>query len=89
MKLTEKVALVTGGGRGIGRGIVLALAKEGTDIAVADIDYRNAQDTANEIKALGRQAIAIGVDVSQWTQVENMIKKTVTELGKVPTVGIV
>jgi len=54
MRLAGKVAIVTGGGSGIGRGIVLAMAKEGADIAIPDIQVLNAEKTADEVKALGR-----------------------------------
>ncbi len=99
MKLQGKVALVTGGGRGIGRGIVLALAREGADVAVVDTDildsaynqyrtrevggYQSAQKVAEEIRGLGRRAIALQADVTKWDQVQAMVEKAVTELGQV------
>jgi meso-butanediol dehydrogenase/(S,S)-butanediol dehydrogenase/diacetyl reductase len=82
MKLEGRVALVTGAGRGIGRGIAMRLAEAGADIAVAELIYENAQKVVEEVKALGRRAIAINVDVTQWDQVQNMVSQTVKELGK-------
>lgn len=82
MRLEGRIALVTGGGRGIGRGIVMRLAQEGADIAVADINYENAQKVAKEVEDLGRRAIAIKVDVTQWDQVQDMVRQTVDEFGK-------
>jgi len=82
MRLEKKAALVTGGGRGIGRGIVMRLAEEGADVAVADINYENAQSVADEVMELGRRAIAIEVDVTQWDQVQDMVKQTVDEFGR-------
>jgi len=83
MKLEGKVALVTGGGRGIGRGIALALAAEGADVAVADLDSATAKTVASEIEKLGRRAITVDVDVTQWDQVQTMVSRTVDELGRV------
>ena len=99
MKLEGKVAIVTGGGRGIGRGIALALAREGADIAVVETDtldspfnqygtkevkgYPEAQKVVKEIQALGRRAIAIRADVSKWEQVQAMVKRTIDELGRI------
>lgn len=81
--LTGKKALVTGGSRGIGRGIVLALAKQGADIAV---NYHSrpeeAQQVIEEVKALGREAFAIQADVSQASQVQAMFEQVKTKWGK-------
>jgi meso-butanediol dehydrogenase/(S,S)-butanediol dehydrogenase/diacetyl reductase len=82
MQLQGKVALVTGGGRGIGRGIVMRLAEAGADVAVVDIIFENAQKVAEEVKALGRRSIAIKTDVTRWDQVQDMVKQTVDQLGK-------
>ena len=74
MRLEGKVTLVTGGGRGIGRGIALVLAKEGTNVAVADIDYSNVQKVAAEIKKRCWLGVEIGpVDdiISRFENIEN------------------
>jgi len=81
--LTGKKALVTGGSRGIGRGICLALAKQGADVAV---NYRSneaeAQAVVSEIKAMGRQAFAVQADVSQATSVAKMFEEIKNRWGK-------
>ncbi|MFI5364329.1 MAG: SDR family NAD(P)-dependent oxidoreductase [Candidatus Binatia bacterium] len=98
MKLAGKVALITGGARGIGRGIALALAAEGADIAIAEVDrvasaaqqysaaaisgYQAAPATVKEIQTLGRRAVAIEADVTQWPQVQRMVNDTVAQLGQ-------
>lgn len=62
--LTGKTAFVTGGGQGIGRGIVLELARAGADIVIADINEQGAADTVGEVTKLGRKAVALKLDVT-------------------------
>ena len=81
MVLKDKVALITGGGQGIGKDIALRFAKEGADVAVADINLDAATECAGEIEALGRKAIALKVDVSNSAEVEEMVAKVTEELG--------
>lgn len=72
--LSSKCALVTGGGRGIGKEIALRLANAGCDVAVSDLDIDAARSTATEIENLGRKSIAIKADVSNASDVEAMFK---------------
>lgn len=83
MNVSGKVALVTGGGRGIGRGICLVLAKNGADIAVADINLANAEAVAQEVVASGRQSIAVPVDVTDGDSVESMATRVIDRFGRV------
>jgi 3-oxoacyl-[acyl-carrier protein] reductase len=82
--LTGKVALVTGASRGIGRGVALALAEAGADVAV---NYRSqekpAQEVCEQIRALGRHAMAVGADVSQAIEVNRLVVAIEKELGPV------
>ncbi len=73
LDFSGKVALVTGAGQGIGRGIALRLASHGADIAVNDRNPETAERTAQEVRALGRQAMAAPGDVSQKAEVEQMV----------------
>ena len=83
MRLAGKVAVVTGGGSGIGRGIVLAMAREGADIAIPDIQVLNAEKVADEVKALGRKALAMKTDVTSSADVKAMVDRTRECLGKI------
>ncbi len=78
-----KIALVTGAKRGIGRGIALTFAEAGANVAVCGRNITDLQPVANEIKSLGRKAIAIKTDVSSKTEVENMVKAVVSEFGTI------
>ena len=84
MTLAGKVALVTGGSRGIGKAIVLALAGAGADVA---INYAGniaaAQEVASEVEAMGRKAVLVQGDVADTTVAAGIIEKVVTELGKI------
>ncbi len=80
-ELDGKVAIVTGGGRGIGRAIALRLAREGAAVVVADLNETNAANVAREIQAQGGAASAHAVDVTQKDQVERMVSETVARYG--------
>jgi NAD(P)-dependent dehydrogenase (short-subunit alcohol dehydrogenase family) len=81
MKFEGKVAVVTGGGRGIGKAVALALAQEGADVVVADKDEASAKQVAKEIRVRGRRALAIRMDVTQEAQVNATAQQTLDELG--------
>ncbi|WP_291843502.1 SDR family NAD(P)-dependent oxidoreductase [Maricaulis sp.] len=84
MKLSGKTALVTGGSRGIGRGIALELAREGADITIADARLgADAEKTLVDILALGRKAVEVEADVSKSDQVAFMIDRAIDALGAV------
>ncbi len=81
--LSDKVAVVTGGGGGIGRGIALALAQHGAKVVVAERDESRARHAANEIGAAGGQAIACVVDVREAGQVATLAETAWRECGRV------
>ena len=85
MRLQDKVALVTGGGSGIGAASCLAFAREGAKVAVANRTLAKAQAVVKQIEEGGGIAIAIGVDVSKADDVKRMIEATVAAIGA-PTV---
>ena len=83
-KLDDKVALITGSGRNIGRATALKFAAEGADIIVnARSNREEAEAVAEEIRALGRRALPILADVSNKEQVDNMVKLALDEFGKI------
>ena len=83
MRLAGKTAIVTGGGRGIGRGIAPGFAREDAQIVVADILQENAQAVRDEINAMAVAAIACQVDLTKRPQVENMVETVLSQLGRI------
>ena len=83
MRLKGKVALITGGARGIGQAIAMTFAREGADVVVADVNLEIAQKTASEIESLGRKALALEMDVTNYDLVEAGINKILDKMGKV------
>src|SRR5690242_8105984 len=80
-ELAGRVALVTGGGRGIGRAIALALAGAGADVAVSARSEEQLARVAGEIQALGRRALAVSCDVRRRPEVDAMVERVNGELG--------
>ncbi|MCP5044825.1 MAG: SDR family NAD(P)-dependent oxidoreductase [bacterium] len=79
--LAGRVAVVTGGASGIGRGMVLAFAQAGMDVVIADIDEASAQGVAKEVEALGQRCLAERVDLIERDQVEGLAEKVWSEFG--------
>jgi NAD(P)-dependent dehydrogenase (short-subunit alcohol dehydrogenase family) len=84
--LNGKVALVTGGGAGLGRGIAEELAKAGADIAIAEIDPASGQTAADELARLGVRARAYPTDVSNSAQVDATFQRAAEDLGRLDVV---
>jgi len=83
MRLQDRIALVTGGGRSIGREICLALAREGAVVVVADLDAQAAHETVFLIEEAGGQAMPVRVDVTNKPQVQEMVKRAVERFGRI------
>jgi len=83
MEIEGHAAIVTGGGRGIGRATALELARLGADIVIAEIDKVNAERTAAEVTALGRRAIILPTDVTKRADLDAMAARTKAEFGHI------
>jgi 3-oxoacyl-[acyl-carrier protein] reductase len=85
LSLAGKVALVTGGRRGIGKAIALGFAQAGADIAVCDIVTEDGllMSVAGEIQKMGRRSLAIQADTSKRSNVENMVERVLKEFGTI------
>jgi NAD(P)-dependent dehydrogenase (short-subunit alcohol dehydrogenase family) len=82
-RLEGRIALITGGGKGIGQTIALAYAQEGVDVAVAGREKEPLNQTVTEVEALGQRGLAITTDVTQPEQVKDMAQKALDEFGKI------
>lgn len=78
-----KVAIVTGAGRGIGKSIAITLAEAGADVTVAARTVKQIEQTADEIRRLGRKALVVPADISKSDQVKNVVEQTVSQFGKI------
>ena len=83
MLLKDRVAIITGGAKGIGKAISLKFAEEGCDIVVNAMHIEGAEKVAEEVRALGRRSLAIAADVADSAQVNDMVDRTVKEFGKI------
>jgi 3-oxoacyl-[acyl-carrier protein] reductase len=83
MRLKDKVALITGGARGIGKAIALLFAKEGADIAIGDVNIEEAKKTSLEVESLGRQSLSLELDVTDPIKVEAAVNKILDKFRKV------
>lgn len=84
MKLKDKVALITGSSRGIGRAIAILFAKEGAKIILNNIIHnKEAERTLEEIKDIGAEAILIRCDISKEDEVKRMVKESINKFGKI------
>jgi NAD(P)-dependent dehydrogenase (short-subunit alcohol dehydrogenase family) len=83
MELEGQVAIVTGGGRGIGRATALELARMGADVVVAELDLAGGEHTAGEVKALGRRASSVPTDVTSRADLHAMVEHARSAFGRI------
>jgi 3-oxoacyl-[acyl-carrier protein] reductase len=83
LELIGKVALITGGAQGIGKAVALLLARNGADLVISDINLAKAQETAKEVQANGRKALALKVDVANLEDVEQMVQTVLEEFHQI------
>ena len=81
--MDEKVTIVTGGGTGLGRAMVGALARAGSNLVIAARRPGPLEDAAQEVRSLGRRALAIPTDVTQSERVNDMVQQCLDEFGRV------
>ncbi len=83
MKLQDKVAIVTGAGRGIGKATAVRLAQEGAHLVLNDRDRPSLQETAQQIQVLGREVLIVAGDIAQGHLVREMVQQTIDRFGKI------
>jgi len=81
--MKDKVAVVTGGANGIGRAVVLALAREGATIAIWDIDLPRMETLKSEIEARGQRVLCQQVNLTSWSDIEAATERVIKEMGKI------
>jgi 3-oxoacyl-[acyl-carrier protein] reductase len=83
MRLENRVAVITGGAQGIGRAIALGMAREGAKVVVADLQSEKASAVANEVKALGSEALGVEVNVADESSVKRLAEATFADFGRI------
>jgi 3-oxoacyl-[acyl-carrier protein] reductase len=83
MLLKDKVAIITGGARGIGKEIALTFAREGANICICDVNEQLLDEAAKELKSVGREALGLKIDVTDFSQVEDMVRKVLDKFRKI------
>ena len=83
LDFTGKVALVTGGSRGLGREMSLALARRGADVVVTSRKAESCEEVAKEIEALGQRALAYGCHVAKWDDLDGLVESAYAKFGKI------
>jgi 3-oxoacyl-[acyl-carrier protein] reductase len=83
LDLNGKIVLITGGAQGIGKAVALLLAEKGADIAVSDVNLQRAEETAGEIRSLGRKAVAVKANVAVSEEVDRMVQSILDQFGRI------
>ncbi|HWE53983.1 MAG TPA: glucose 1-dehydrogenase [Acidimicrobiales bacterium] len=81
--LSGQVALVTGGSRGLGREMVMAFAERGADVIIASRKLENCEQVAEQVRALGRRALAVSVHAAHWDSIDQLIERAYADFGRV------
>lgn len=83
MRFKDRVVLVTGSARGIGKEIALCFGREGADVAICDVNLQEAQKTQGEIEALGRKSVSLRIDVTNSEKVQEMVNKILDKFKRI------